>query len=112
MISKVLYPADDHQEGKTLRLEQQYFLVSAALQNIVNTHIKRYKNIKNIPDLVAIHINDTHPALSIPELMRILMDDHGLSWDTAWGIVNKTIGYTNHTVLMEALEKLGVILYE
>ncbi|MBE5736666.1 MAG: glycogen/starch/alpha-glucan phosphorylase [Clostridiales bacterium] len=105
MISKVLYPADDHMEGKTLRLEQQYFLVSAALQNIVNTHIKRYKNIKNLPDLVAIHINDTHPALSIPELMRILMDDHGLSWDTAWEIVNKTVGYTNHTVLMEALEK-------
>lgn len=105
MISKVLYPADDHTEGKTLRLEQQYFLTSAALQNIVATHIKRYRNLKTLPDLVAIHINDTHPALSIPELMRILMDDYGYGWEGAWEIVGKTIGYTNHTVLMEALEK-------
>ncbi|MGN0961212.1 MAG: glycogen/starch/alpha-glucan phosphorylase [Christensenellales bacterium] len=105
MISKVLYPADDHAEGKILRLEQQYFLVSSALQNIVATHLKRYKNLKTLPDLVAIHINDTHPALSIPELMRILMDDYGFGWDDAWNIVIKTIGYTNHTVLMEALEK-------
>lgn len=105
MISKVLYPADDHTEGKTLRLEQQYFLTSAALQNIVATHLKRYKNLKTLPELVAIHINDTHPALSIPELMRILMDDYGFGWDNAWGIVGKTIAYTNHTVLMEALEK-------
>lgn len=105
MISKVLYPADDHTEGKTLRLEQQYFLTSAALQNIVATHLKRYKNLKTLPELVAIHINDTHPALSIPELMRILMDDYGFSWDNAWNVVGKTIAYTNHTVLMEALEK-------
>jgi len=105
MISKVLYPADDHMEGKTLRLEQQYFLVSAALQNIVATHIKRYKNLKTLPNLIAVHINDTHPALSIPELMRILMDEHSFSWDNAWDIVKKSINYTNHTVLMEALEK-------
>lgn len=105
MISKVLYPADDHNEGKTLRLEQQYFLVSAALQNIVATHVKRYKNLKTLPELVAIHINDTHPALSIPELMRILMDDYSYGWDTAWNMVKKIVGYTNHTVLMEALEK-------
>lgn len=105
MISKVLYPADDHNEGKTLRLEQQYFLVSAALQNIVATHVKRYKNLRTLPDLVAIHINDTHPALSIPELMRILMDDYSYGWDTAWNMVKKIVGYTNHTVLMEALEK-------
>jgi len=105
MISKVLYPADDHMEGKTLRLEQQYFLVSAALQNIISTHVKRYKNIKTLPDLVAIHINDTHPALSIPELMRILMDEYSFSWDNAWNLVKKTIAYTNHTVLVEALEK-------
>ena len=105
MISKVLYPADDHNEGKTLRLEQQYFLVSAALQNIVSTHLKRYKNLRTLPDLVAIHINDTHPALSIPELMRILMDDYSYGWDTAWNMVKKIVGYTNHTVLMEALEK-------
>lgn len=112
MISKVLYPADDHQEGKSLRLEQQYFLVSAALQNIVNTHIKRYKNLRTLPDLVAIHINDTHPALSIPELMRILMDEHGYSWDSAWNVVKKTIAYTNHTVLMEALEKWDESLFK
>lgn len=105
MISKVLYPADDHTEGKTLRLEQQYFLVSAALQNIISTHVKRYKNIKTLPNLVGIHINDTHPALSIPELMRILMDEYSFSWDNAWDIVKKTVAYTNHTVLMEALEK-------
>jgi len=105
MISKVLYPADDHESGKTLRLKQQYFLVSAALQNIVATHIKRYRNLKTLPQLVSIHINDTHPALSIPELMRILMDEYGWSWDSAWAVVNKTINYTNHTVLMEALEK-------
>lgn len=105
MISKVLYPADDHQEGKSLRLKQQYFLVSAALQNIIATHIKRCKNLKSLSQMVAIHINDTHPALCIPELMRILMDEHGWAWDSAWHMVNKTVGYTNHTVLMEALEK-------
>ncbi len=105
MISKVLYPADDHESGKILRLKQQYFLVSASLQNIIATHIKRYRNLKTLPQLVSIHINDTHPALSIPELMRILMDEHGWSWDSAWAVVNKTINYTNHTVLMEALEK-------
>ena len=112
MISKVLYPADDHYEGKTLRLKQQYFLVSAALQNIVSTHIKRIRNLKRLPEMVGIHINDTHPALCIPELMRILMDEHGWSWDSAWHIVNKTINYTNHTVLMEALEKWDENLFK
>lgn len=112
MISKVLYPADDHTEGKTLRLEQQYFLVSASLQNIVSTHLKRYKSLKTLSDMVCIHINDTHPALSIPELMRILMDDHGYSWDNAWSIVCKCINYTNHTVLMEALEKWDENLFK
>lgn len=105
MISKVLYPADDHESGKMLRLKQQYFLVSAALQNIIATHIKRYRNLKTLPQLVSIQLNDTHPALAIPELMRILMDEYGWSWDSAWSVVNKTINYTNHTVLMEALEK-------
>lgn len=105
MISKVLYPADDHYAGKTLRLKQQYFLVSAALQNIVQTHVHRYKNLNTLSDMTVIHINDTHPALCIPELMRILMDEYGWDWDKAWALVNKTINYTNHTVLMEALEK-------
>lgn len=112
MISKVLYPADDHYEGKTLRLKQQYFLVSAALQNIVLTHLKRVKNLKSLPDMIAIHINDTHPALCIPELMRILMDEHGWSWDSAWHVVNKVVNYTNHTVLMEALEKWDENLFK
>lgn len=103
-ISKVLYPADNHHEGKLLRLTQQYFLVSASLQNIVWRHLFRYKSLDNLPDKVAIHINDTHPALCIPELMRILIDDHHVSWDKAWDIVKRTISYTNHTVLPEALE--------
>ncbi len=105
MISKVLYPADDHNEGKALRLRQQYFLVSAALQNIVATHLKRYRSLKTLPQMVAIHINDTHPALSIPELMRILMDEYAYSWEEAWSMVGKCINYTNHTVMAEALEK-------
>ena len=112
MISKVLYPADDHYEGKTLRLKQQYFLVSSALQNIVSTHLKRYKNLSTLSDMTVIHINDTHPALCIPELMRILMDDYGWEWNSAWRLVNKTINYTNHTVLMEALEKWDENLFK
>ncbi len=103
-ISKVLYPADNHHEGKLLRLTQQYFLVSASLQNIVWRHLFRFKSLDNLPDKVAIHINDTHPALCIPELMRILIDDHHVSWDKAWDIVTRTVSYTNHTVLPEALE--------
>ncbi|MBR5285579.1 MAG: glycogen/starch/alpha-glucan phosphorylase [Clostridia bacterium] len=103
-ISKVLYPADNHHEGKLLRLTQQYFLVSASLQNIVWRHLFRFKSLDNLPDKVAIHINDTHPALCIPELMRILIDDHHVSWEHAWDIVTRTISYTNHTVLPEALE--------
>ena len=112
MISKVLYPADDHYEGKTLRLKQQYFLVSSALQNIIATHIRRYKTLNTLADQTVIHINDTHPALCIPELMRILMDEHGWEWDKAWSMVTKTINYTNHTVLMEALEKWDENLFK
>ena len=105
LISKILYPSDDHYEGKALRIKQQYFLVSASIQNIVNDHIKVYGDILTLPKYAAIHINDTHPALCIPELMRILMDDHNLNFDEAWNIVNKTVAYTNHTVMAEALEK-------
>ncbi len=104
LISKVLYPGDDHAEGKSLRLKQEYFLVSAALQEIINTHIRRYKDVRLLPQYAAIHINDTHPALCIPELMRLLMDEHFLSWEESWDIVTKTVAYTNHTVLVEALE--------
>lgn len=105
LISKVLYPSDDHAEGKTLRLKQQYFLVSASLQNILADHMRRWKDIRRLPELAAIHINDTHPALCVPELMRLLMDEHGLGWDEAWDIVTKTMAYTNHTVMAEALEE-------
>ncbi len=105
LISKVLYPSDNHFEGKSLRLKQQYLLVSATLQDIVNDHQRRYGSLDTLPDKAAIHINDTHPALCVPELMRILIDDNGYSWDDAWSIVTRTVAYTNHTVMSEALEK-------
>ncbi len=112
LISKVLYPSDNHFEGKSLRLKQQYFLVSASLQNILEDHYHRYGTYDNLPDKVAIHINDTHPALCIPELMRLLMDEHGYTWDGAWKIVTGTVAYTNHTVMPEALEKWNEDLLE
>ena len=105
IISKVLYPSDNHTEGKMLRLTQQYFLTSASVQNIIRDHMAVYGNIETLPDKVAIHINDTHPALVIPELMRILMDEYFLPWEKAWDITVRTVSYTNHTVMPEALEK-------
>lgn len=104
VISKVLYPEDNHSEGKSLRLRQQYFLVSASIQDILNRHLRNYNTLDNLADKVAIHINDTHPALSIPELMRFLLDECGYAWEKAWDIVTKTVAYTNHTVMAEALE--------
>ena len=104
LLTKVLYPSDNHFEGKSLRLKQQYFLVSASLQNILSDHKKRHKTLDNLPELAAIHINDTHPALAVPELMRLLMDENGYNWERAWQIVTSTIAYTNHTVMSEALE--------
>ena len=103
-ISKVLYPSDNHIEGKLLRLSQQYFLVSASCQSIIRDHMAVYGTLDNLPDKVAIHINDTHPAMCIPELMRILVDDYYYSWDKAWDMVTKICSYTNHTVMPEALE--------
>ena len=103
-ITKVLYPGDNHTEGKSLRLNQQYFLVSATVQDIIKRHLRVYKTLDNLPDKVAIHLNDTHPVLAVPELMRILLDECGYRWDDAWNIVNRTIAYTNHTVMKEALE--------
>lgn len=103
-ITKVLYPGDNHTEGKSLRLNQQYFLVSATIQDIIKRHLRVYKTLDNLPDKVAIHMNDTHPVLAVPELMRILLDECGYRWDDAWNIVNRTIAYTNHTVMKEALE--------
>ena len=111
-ISKVLYPADDHDTGKRLRLRQQYFFVSASLKNIIKEHLALYDSLDNLADKVVIHINDTHPALSIPELMRILMDEHGYSWDNAWNICTKTLAYTNHTVMSEALEQWNVAMFK
>ena len=104
-ISKVLYPADNNVEGKMLRLKQQYFFVSASVQSILRNHLKYNPSLDNLADLVAIHINDTHPTLVIPELMRLLIDEHGYGWEQAWDIVRNTISYTNHTVMAEALEK-------
>ena len=88
-----------------LRLQQQYLLVSASLQSIMKEHYKKYHTFRNLPDKVAIHINDTHPALCVPELMRILVDENGFSWDEAWDITTRTLSYTNHTVMSEALER-------
>lgn len=104
VISKVLYPEDNHPEGKSLRLRQQYFLVSASIQDILQRHLRRYGTLDNLPEKAAIHINDTHPALVIPELMRYLLDECGYGWDKAWDIVTRTAAYTNHTVMREALE--------
>ena len=104
IISKVLYPSDNHTEGKLLRLSQQYFLVSASVQSIIRDHMAVYGKLDNLPDKVSIHINDTHPALCVPELMRILIDDYFFSWEKAWDIVTRTVSYTNHTVMPEALE--------
>ncbi len=107
VISQVLYPADNHPEGKSLRLRQQYFLVSASIQDIIHHHLRQYGTLDNLADKAAIHINDTHPTLSIPELMRIMLDECGYGWDDAWSIVTKTVAYTNHTVMKEALECWG-----
>ncbi len=104
-ISKVLYPADNHIEGKSLRLKQQYFFVSASIQSILAKHLKYNKDLTNLSEKIAIHINDTHPTLCIPELMRILLDDYGWGWDAAWKTVTEVISYTNHTVMQEALER-------
>ncbi len=112
IISKVLYPSDNHNEGKLLRLSQQYFLVSASVQSIIRDHMAVYKTLENLPDKVAIHINDTHPALCIPELMRILIDDYYYDWDTAWSMVTRVVSYTNHTVLPEALETWNEDLFK
>ena len=111
-ISQVLYPEDNHYEGKSLRLKQQYFFVSATIQSIVRKHIQQYGTVKNFHEKNVIQINDTHPTLVIPELMRILVDDAGLDWDEAWHIVTHCVAYTNHTVMAEALEVWPQQLFE
>ena len=103
-----VYPDDSTDEGKYLRLKQEYFFVCADVNNIVTTHLKSHPSLDNLPDKVAIQLNDTHPVLVIPELMRVLMDDYQYSWEKAWDIVTRTVAYTNHTVMAEALEKWPV----
>ena len=102
-ITDSLYPDDSTQEGRVLRLKQQYLLVSAGLQSMLKEHL-RYNTLESLPEKVAVHINDTHPALAVPELMRLLLDEHGWGWQKAWEVTTATISYTNHTVLPEALE--------
>ncbi len=109
-ISRVLYPSDEKEKGRELRLKQQYFFVAATLADIMRRYRKLNRDLAELPDFVAIQLNDTHPAIAVPELMRLLMDDEGLSWDEAWPICVKTFAYTNHTVLPEALETWPVDL--
>lgn len=104
-ISQVLYPNDSNYAGRLLRLKQEYFFVSAGIQDIIRKYKKKKLDIKKLNEKVAIHINDTHPTLCIPELMRILLDEEGLSWDEAWNITINTISYTNHTIMTEAMER-------
>jgi starch phosphorylase len=111
-LSKVLYPNDSTELGKELRLRQQYFFVSASLQDILFRYKKHHDSFDDLPDKVAIQLNDTHPAISIPELMRLLIDIHGLKWDDAWDLTTRTFSYTNHTLMPEALETWKVSLFE
>ncbi|MER9596194.1 glycogen/starch/alpha-glucan phosphorylase [Mesorhizobium sp. M0244] len=111
-LSRVLYPADSHKAGQELRLRQEYFFSTASLQDIVQRHLSQYGDLKSLPDKAAIHLNDTHPAIAVAELMRLLMDVHGMDFDQAWSITKRTFGYTNHTLLPEALESWPVPLFE
>jgi glycogen phosphorylase len=111
-ISKVLYPSDETPAGQELRLRQEYFFASASLQDLVRRHLKQYQDLRTLPEHVAIQLNDTHPAIAVAELMRILFDQHGIEWEEAWRITNATISYTNHTLLPEALESWAVPLLE
>ncbi len=110
-ISKVLYPSDEIEKGRELRLKQQFFFVSASLQDILRQYKCDHESLDNFSEWAAIQLNDTHPSIAVPELMRLLMDDEGLSWDRAWGICQKVFAYTNHTVLPEALETWPVSMF-
>ena len=111
LISKVLYPNDNHVEGKILRLRQQYFLSAASIGDIVQNHLSSYATLENLPDKVAIQLNDTHPTVAIPEMMRILLDECSYEWDAAFDICRKVFAYTNHTVMSEALEKWNADIF-
>jgi starch phosphorylase len=110
-ISKVLYPNDNTPQGRQLRLEQQYFFVSCSLQDIIRNHLRRNKSLDNLSDKAGIQLNDTHPAVAIVEMMRLLLDEHQMEWNKAWQITQRTFAYTNHTLLPEALEKWSVALF-
>ncbi|MBO4592326.1 MAG: glycogen/starch/alpha-glucan phosphorylase [Eubacterium sp.] len=110
-ICEVLYPNDNHYSGKELRLKQQYFFVSASLQTAIKKFKEKNKKIEDLPKKITFQMNDTHPTLTVPELMRILMDEEGLDWDEAWDITTKTCAYTNHTIMSEALEKWPIELF-
>ena len=111
-ISKVLYPSDATPAGQELRLRQEYFFASASLLDLIRRHIKQYKDVRTLGEHAAVQLNDTHPAIAIAELMRILIDLNGLEWDEAWAIAQATFSYTNHTLLPEALESWPVPLME
>ncbi|MCJ2088853.1 glycogen/starch/alpha-glucan phosphorylase [Methylobacterium sp. E-005] len=111
-ISRVLYPSDSSAEGQELRLRQEYFFTSASLQDLLARHVAERGDVRSLPDHAAIQLNDTHPAIAVPELMRLLIDEHGLSWEDAWHVTTNTLHYTNHTLLPEALETWPVELME
>jgi glycogen phosphorylase len=110
-ISKVLYPNDDKMQGKQLRLEQQYFFTSCSLQDIVRIHLRRGRPLEELHEKWAVQLNDTHPSIGIAELMRLLVDEHGMDWEIAWGVTQRTFSYTNHTLLPEALERWPLPLF-
>lgn len=110
-ISKVLYPSDSTLQGKELRLQQQYFFVACSLQDLIRLHLYGEPTLENLPERAAIQLNDTHPSIAVPELMRLLMDVHGYDWEPAWRITVQALGYTNHTLLPEALEKWPLGLF-
>ncbi len=110
-ISKVLYPNDEPEQGKILRLKQQYFFVSCSLQDMIRMYLQGEKDLKDFHERFAVQLNDTHPSLAVAELMRLLLDTHGLEWDAAWDVTRKTFGYTNHTLLPEALEKWPIKMF-
>ena len=111
-LTRVLYPADSHQAGQELRLRQEYFFSTASLQDIIQRHFSQYGELQSLPDKAAIHLNDTHPAIAVAELLRLLMDVHGMEFDEAWDITKRTFAYTNHTLLPEALESWPLPMFE